>query len=363
MKKTALLLILLLIVLFEVACEKQITQNNELPKESVWEKVKEVGSLDIRALKVMDNVLYAAGMGSNSEAIFRTFDGLKWDRINLPDSANFSSGVWALTVKDGDIFVAPSYSYNKPIYKIEKNGTVVPVSPPVPIEISDLETIDDKIIIAPNGASQYELGVLDMSGRLEMFKDSLALNPTSGECYRRNGISPIAVSKILKDRFGNDILLGRYLGQFITRFNTSLGFQCFSFKGLSNEERMSGVMDLAWSSDTLLAATFSCVKMLVGNEWKVYNSYLPIKENQISTASSIAVNDNRVFVATSSDGVLESNSGVWKELNNGLPKYSNGFYPGVSNIVCFNGKLFIGYGTNKYPPVGLSGLYQYKITK
>lgn len=78
--------------------------------------------------------------------------------------------------------------------------------------------------------------------------------------------------------------------------------------------------------------------------------------------TSFTFADNKVFVTTPSDGVLEWKDNKWNTLGDGLPQNKEQqIYPGISFIISFKNNLFIGFGTGKVWDTGMRGVWKYSL--
>ena len=333
--------------------------------EKKWEKISQFDGMDVKGFKILNDELYAYGWGDNN-GLYKTDDGDNWEKISLPDTGNFEYGVSAITVKDGELFVAPAYSWGMKLCKIHGDGRISVISTPVPIEIADMEVLANIIIIVPSRRlNQYHMGILKSNGELQLIADSIYTNPYSeNECYITNGIRETASSKLIKPGNNTEYLLsGELLAfHFVVKIDTN-SYQCFVTKGLSTDDKFSGVYDLSWYRDTLFAATQSYVKFFFNGEWKVYKDLLPQPHGTVPFVTSFTFADNTIFVTTPSDGVLEWKDNKWISLGEGLPQdKEQKIYSGISYIISFKNNLFIGFGKEKVWDNGMRGIWKYSLT-
>ncbi|MDY0083781.1 MAG: hypothetical protein RBR74_11420, partial [Ignavibacteriaceae bacterium] len=355
-------LALLTLILLSTSCntiEPQVN-DNDLNK---WKRISEFDGMDVKGFKIINDELYVYGWADNN-GLYKTADGNSWTKINLPDTGNFHAGVSAITLLNGELIVASAYSFDgKYLCRISSGGQINVIPTQVPIEISDMEVLGSDLIIAPGrNYDQYNAGILKSNGELKFISNYLYTNPfVEGECSIGNAINPIYSSKLIKTN-SNYLISGERAGpNFVTEIDTN-GYHCFNYKGITTDDKFAGVYDLAWYRDTLFAATQSYIKFFVNDEWKVYMDSLPEVHGTVPFVTSFTFADNKVFVTTPSDGVLEWKDNKWNTLGDGLPQNKEQqIYPGISFIISFKNNLFIGFGTGKVWDTGMRGVWKYSL--
>lgn len=332
---------------------------------SRWEKISEFDGMDVKGFKIINDELYVYGWGDNN-GLYKTTDGVSWIKISLPDTGNFRYGVSAITMLNEDLIIASAYSYDgKYLCKISKDGSKSVIPTPVQIEIADMEVIGNNVFIAAGrDYIQYNSGILKPTGGLIFISNRLYTNPyIDDECSIGNAINPIYSSKLIKvNNNVNYLISGERAGpNFVTKIDTN-GYHCFIYKGITTSDKFAGVYDLVWNQDTLFAATQSYIKFFFNNEWKVYKDSLPKPHGTVPFVTSLTFANNTVYLTTPSDGVLKWENNKWISIGEGLPKNEEyNVYPGISYIIAFQHKLFIGFGTGKVWDTGMRGVWKYSL--
>jgi len=351
------------ISLFIIAISCDSTEPIPDDKNNKWIQLNDFNGMDVKGFKIFKNELYVFGWGING-GLFKTNDGENWIKISLPDSGNFELGVTAITIRNDELIVAPA-RYGKKICKINSDGiaSFFPVN--IPIEISDMETIQNNIVISPGRSfGQYSMCILKEDSILSIISDSLYTNPfVEDECYKQQGIRETASNKLIKNDSQDEYLLSaEVISHFIALIDTS-GYNCFSTKGLSYEDKYTGAQDLNYYKDTLFAATQFGIRYFINDKWAIYKDSLPIHNGTFQIAHSFTFFDNKIFVATTNHGVLLWNKDNWGTFNDGLPFLNEKLeiYPGISYIISFNNFLFIGFSTDKVWDYGMRGVWKYKF--
>jgi len=144
-------------------------------------------------------------------------------------------------------------------------------------------------------------------------------------------------------------------------FDTT-GYMCFPTKGITTNDKLAGVYDLNWKEDTLLVATEGYIKYFYNDEWKVYKDTIPRPHSTIPLVTSFTFIYDTVYCATTSDGVLKWCKNKWNSVGKGLPQSEEQkVYPGISFIIAYKDKLFIGFGSEKVWDTGRRGLWKYEV--
>ncbi|MCZ7609422.1 MAG: hypothetical protein M5U17_04590 [Ignavibacterium sp.] len=330
-----------------------------------WYRINEFNGMDVKGFKIIKEELYVFGSGING-GLYKTNDGINWKKIVLPSNSNFEYGVSAITVFNGDLLVAPAQSINKRLGKINASGNVNLIPIDIPIEISDIETINNTILIVPGRSyGQYQMCIIKSDSILQIIGDSLYTNPfVEDECYKQNGIRETASYKLIKKNIYDEYLLSaEAISHFIVLVDTG-GYNCFTTKGLNYDDKYFGAQDLLYHNDTLFAATQQGIRYYINDFWKMYKDTLPKHNGTLQVAHSLAFIGNKIFIATTNNGVLYWNNERWEEFNKGLTVIDEKLeiYPGISYMIAFNNCLFLGYSTDKVWDYGMRGVWKFKFT-
>ena len=357
------LILLITFLIFTSSCSSPSEPpHNDGTKK--WINLSKFIGMDVKGFKIIKNELYVFGAGING-GLFKTNDGDNWIKISLPDTGNFEFGVAAITMRNDDLIVAPAQSYGKKICKINSNGTFSFFPVNIPIEISDMETIQNNIVIAPGRSfGQYSMCILKEDSILNIISDSLYTNPyVEDECYKQQGIRETASNKLIKinaqDKY---VLSAEVISHFIVTLDTT-GYNCFSTKGLSYEDKYTGAQDINYYKDTIFAATQFGIRYFINDKWTIYKDSLPIHNGTFQIAHSFTFFDSNIFIATTNHGVLLWNKDNWETFNDGLPFLNEKLeiYPGISYIIAFNNCLFLGFSTDKVWDYGMRGVWKFKF--
>lgn len=330
----------------------------------IWYSLDEFKGMDVKGFKIIKEELYVFGEGING-GLYKTNDGINWKKITLSHTNNFEDGVSAITLLNDELIVAPVYSINKRLGKVNAAGNVSLIPINIPIEIADIETINSNIVIAPGRTyGQYNMCIIKSDSILQQISDSLYTNPyIEDECYKQNGIRETSSYKLIKKNKNDEYLLSaEAISHFIVAMDTG-GYNCFTTKGLNYDDKYFGAQDLIYHNDTLFAATQKGIRYYTNDFWKIYKDSLPQHNGTFQIAHSLAFIDSKIFVATTNNGILYWNKESWETFNKGLIALDEKLeiYPGISYIIAFKNCLFLGFSTDKVWDYGMRGIWKLKF--
>ncbi len=364
MKKIKSIVFIIIIIIISTSCSKKIdiTSAPSDPNENKWVKIQELGDIDVNYLLKYKNTLFLAACDPQtnySGIIYTTKDGINWTKFK-----EFENPIGPLALNGDTLYCLCRdslyrYSFRSALWE----GVCVPFPLNADVtSVSEMIFLDNSLYAMQTYFSAtVQTYKIFMDGRIEELK------------VREDRIN-FGGAKFLKRNNTDNWCYVR--GQY---FNC--GF--YIFDGIKFHQLRDGLSDKEWvnpptqsiciKEDTLFAGFKypAHIKYLDNNTWKTYtdtlrqNIVIKYLNSQIKTETTdIAFVNNRMFVATNCDGVLEWKGGEgWVQISDGLvsTEISEYLYVPITFLTSVQNVLIASYGKPGFAPWGGVGVYRYII--